>query len=263
MGVFAASTLAPWVPPAVLQAEIVEVLCAEGQNTLGALYCAGLLKVLDQYAGLDVATQVMEQNNIFGDCSLMVRTAVPLPLTAAHALALDAAQTEFVIDVPQGAGATASITGDDVLLASATVDRDGRAVLTLPPEVPRDGTVLLTVTGFNRVPYQAALQTSGVNHEPTAELPTSVVLESNFPNPFNPRTTIAFSLPATQTVELAVFDVRGQRVATLLTGQQTAGRHEVEWTGVDTDGRRVASGVYCYRLRTAAGIQRGKMLLSK
>lgn len=70
------------------------------------------------------------------------------------------------------------------------------------------------------------------------------------PNPFNPRTTVAFYLPNAAAVKLDVFDIRGRRVVTLLDRLVDAGGHEIVWTGEDTDRRAVASGVYFVRLQT-------------
>ena len=70
------------------------------------------------------------------------------------------------------------------------------------------------------------------------------------PNPFNPRTTVAFYVSEAAAVTLDVFDIRGRRVAALLDTVVDAGRHEVVWDGNDTDRRAVASGVYFVRLQT-------------
>jgi hypothetical protein len=94
-------------------------------------------------------------------------------------------------------------------------------------------------------------------------LPSVLTLLGNHPNPFNPKTIIAFALPADQEVNLAIFDLRGQRVRTLLRGPLAAGHHQAVWLGRDDAGRSVASGTYFYRL-SAGGEQRvGKMLLLK
>ena len=68
------------------------------------------------------------------------------------------------------------------------------------------------------------------------------------PNPFNPSTTIGFSLAAAADVELAVYDLRGLRIATLVNSPRAAGHHQVLWLGRGGDGRTVASGVYFARL---------------
>jgi hypothetical protein len=77
---------------------------------------------------------------------------------------------------------------------------------------------------------------------------TRIVLEQNCPNPFNPRTTVSFSLMESAPIHLAVYRVDGSLVATLVDGYRHAGRHEVVWDGTDRSGCRVASGVYLCRL---------------
>jgi hypothetical protein len=88
-------------------------------------------------------------------------------------------------------------------------------------------------------------------------------LEQNRPNPFNPVTEIRFSLPAAGRARLAVYDAQGRLLRELLTGEQPAGPGSVQWDGRDGEGRPVASGIYLYRLETAAGAQAKRMLLIK
>ncbi len=78
----------------------------------------------------------------------------------------------------------------------------------------------------------------------------SFVLDQNFPNPFNPTTTIRFGLPSESHVTLKVYNLLGEEVSTLVQGElKFAGYHLVAWDGTDNSGRQVASGVYLYRLR--------------
>jgi flagellar hook assembly protein FlgD len=91
----------------------------------------------------------------------------------------------------------------------------------------------------------------------------AVRLDQNFPNPFNPTTAISFALDASSHTTLDVYDVRGALVRTLVDGPQPAGAHRVEWDGTDNSGRRVASGVYYYRLDTGTTEATRKMVLLK
>jgi subtilisin-like proprotein convertase family protein len=95
------------------------------------------------------------------------------------------------------------------------------------------------------------------------ELPRQLALADNYPNPFNPATTIQFELPRALRVDLAVYDVSGRRLATLVSEQLPAGRHRINWLGQDDQGRAVASGTYFYRLHADGRTLTRKMLLLK
>ena len=82
-----------------------------------------------------------------------------------------------------------------------------------------------------------------------AAAPEHFELGLNYPNPFNPSTIIPYQLAAATQVRLEVFNVLGQRVATLVDGEQAAGFHTASWDGTDAAGRAVAAGVYLYRLQ--------------
>jgi len=88
-------------------------------------------------------------------------------------------------------------------------------------------------------------------------------LAQNMPNPFNPKTTIAFTLPVPQDVTIDVFDIAGRKVVTLLDDNLGAGQHFVEWAGRDADGQRVASGIYFYRMNAGEEQFSRKMVLLK
>jgi len=83
------------------------------------------------------------------------------------------------------------------------------------------------------------------------EIPASFALEQNYPNPFNPETDINFGLPTEAFVNLAIFDLLGRRVKTLVRGWLTPGWKVVKWNARNEAGARVSSGIYLYRL--AAG----------
>ncbi len=88
-------------------------------------------------------------------------------------------------------------------------------------------------------------------------------LQQNFPNPFNPATTIDFTLDRSGSVELAVFDLSGRLVATLLRDELAAGDHRLVWSGRNDRGIPVASGQYRYALTTATGRLTRSMILLK
>lgn len=95
------------------------------------------------------------------------------------------------------------------------------------------------------------------------QAPPATRLWGNHPDPFNPATTIRFSLAEAGEVALTVYDVRGQKIARLLSGTLPAGGHDVLWDGRDGAGKAVASGVYFTRLETPAGVFTEKMVLAR
>ncbi len=94
-------------------------------------------------------------------------------------------------------------------------------------------------------------------------LPVDFTLFQNYPNPFNPSTVIEYYLPRTSHVTLAVFNIVGQRVRTLVDDTRAAGRHSVVWDGTDDSGRSVATGVYFSSLSSDQTENRAKMVLLK
>ncbi len=114
--------------------------------------------------------------------------------------------------------------------------------------------VLITTSGGGNPLFSTSTAAQGPGV--TAEVPRTATLLPNYPNPFNPTTTLAFELDRTREVRLEVFDLLGRHVATLVDGLQPAGRHAVRF-----DARGLASGVYVYRLAAGAVVETRTMLL--
>ena len=87
-------------------------------------------------------------------------------------------------------------------------------------------------------------------NEKDLQRPESFRLEQNFPNPFNPQTTIEYTLPQRQLVKIKIYDSLGREVTTLVNQFQDIGTHRIQWDGSDVSGRKVSSGVYYYQLQT-------------
>ena len=87
-------------------------------------------------------------------------------------------------------------------------------------------------------------------------LPTEFKLNKNYPNPFNPVTVISYQLPVISNVDLKIFNLLGQQVATLVSEKQPAGEYKVEWKA-----NGFASGVYYYRLKTDEGFVKTRKLV--
>ena len=108
-------------------------------------------------------------------------------------------------------------------------------------------------TGF----FVLSLQTLSVGRT----LPIDFALGQNYPNPFNPSTIIPYQLPTAGHVRLEVFNVLGQRLATLVDAEQSAGMHTAQWDATDAAGRAVGAGVYIYRLSNGGMTESRRMVL--
>ncbi len=93
--------------------------------------------------------------------------------------------------------------------------------------------------------------------------PAVTELEGNYPNPFNPETAIRFSTRESGRVRISIYNVRGQLIRELVDEDLAAGYHRVVWNGRDSNGNSVASGIYMYRMQTAAYNKTLKMMLMK
>jgi hypothetical protein len=91
--------------------------------------------------------------------------------------------------------------------------------------------------------------------------PTEFALLQNFPNPFNPETTIKYNLAEASDVHLRIFNIVGQVVRTLVAERQSAGRYQVRWSGTDDRGVSVSSGIYFYELSAGGKFQDVKRLM--
>jgi 3',5'-cyclic AMP phosphodiesterase CpdA len=91
--------------------------------------------------------------------------------------------------------------------------------------------------------------------------PRTFHLQQNSPNPFNSNTVISFELQRPQVIDLSIFNLAGQRIATVSRGQRVAGSHVLQWKALGDDGRALSSGVYLYRLKTEDGAMQTRRLL--
>ena len=88
-------------------------------------------------------------------------------------------------------------------------------------------------------------------------------LGANYPNPFNPETTIYFTVEDAENAEIVIYNLKGQKVKTLVNEKLDAGSHQVAWNGKDNSGKNASSGVYFYRLKSGNYTSTKKMNLLK
>lgn len=122
------------------------------------------------------------------------------------------------------------------------------------------GGIELTFTDYDNADIDLA--STGISDTETA-LPKTTALIGNYPNPFNPQTTITFDLSANSQVNIGVYNIKGQLVKQLVDGQFTAGRHSVVWNGEDQNGNSVSAGIYFYNFQGDGKTSVGKMALIK
>ncbi len=100
--------------------------------------------------------------------------------------------------------------------------------------------------------------------EPTKvgeNVPNTFSLGQNYPNPFNPATTIPFTLRSSGHISLTIYNVMGQKIATVIYNYISAGNHTVTWDGMDDQGNHVSAGIYLYRFKAGRYTETKKMLL--
>jgi len=101
-----------------------------------------------------------------------------------------------------------------------------------------------------------------VENESAHELPVDWQLSQNHPNPFNPETNITYQVPKTSLVKIEVFNLLGQRIKTLVNEEKkTPGTYQVNWNGMDEQGKSMVSGIYLYRMQTLYFSQMKRMIL--
>ncbi len=95
------------------------------------------------------------------------------------------------------------------------------------------------------------------------DIPNAFSLKQNHPNPFNPTTSIEFSIPSSEMVRLAVYDLLGREVAVLMNEFVSAGNYTAVWNGLDSNENLVPSGLYIYTLTAGSDVSSGKMVMMK
>ena len=99
--------------------------------------------------------------------------------------------------------------------------------------------------------------------ENIVDLPQELILEANYPNPFNPTTHINYTLPENTPVKLKIYNLKGELVKILVEENQSAGRYTISWNGTDIQDNIVPSGIYTYQLSTNSLTLNRRMILLK
>ena len=113
--------------------------------------------------------------------------------------------------------------------------------------------------GTEEKKMQAVL--SGIESSSDQPLPANFSLRANYPNPFNPQTTITYALPQASYVKIEIYNILGQKTITLVDEQLPAGYHTVRWSGRNEIGERVGAGIYLCRMQAGEFVKTQKMTL--
>lgn len=141
-------------------------------------------------------------------------------------------------------------------------DSDGDGIPYIPEQPDNLPPVLATEAIWNLntlAAHEIELNSDATDNPVVKEF----ALYENYPNPFNPSTTIQYALDQDGPVEIAIFNVTGQKIRTLVQGIQTAGLHSVKWNGKNASGNNLVSGAYFYQLKNNNRVLTRKMILMK
>ncbi|MCK5127002.1 MAG: T9SS type A sorting domain-containing protein [candidate division Zixibacteria bacterium] len=192
--------------------------------------------------------------NYFGSCTVTIEDDNSLPVSGA---------TVYVTATGSTGGSYNGVTGTDGTVTFRTSTGLKKPIgewcfevtdVTHATNSYESASNVATYTCESGIVYGENGEVIAVN----PNLPSEFSLLQNHPNPFNPVTTIAFTLPEAMYVRLDVFNIMGQRVTTLVDGVKEAGYHSVSWGGGN-----VASGVYFYKIQAGVNSETRKMVLMK
>lgn len=246
---YASTVNQQWATPMEAQDEMIHLLATGAKSTFGGTCFNGSCSMIDHYGSLGITE--FKNWTLFGDPSLLLRTAQPTALAVTHGGVIDATAGAFQVESVPGALVAVSAGGE--LLGSAYADGAGVAIISFAPEAFEGLTsATLTVTAFNRIPSIETLEvTSGATA--VAENLSASGLSQNQPNPFARSTGISLFLKNEGTASLRIYDVAGREIRTLHDGSLPAGRHVFDWDGSTLSGAKASAGAYYYRLETSEG----------
>lgn len=206
--------------------------------------------------------------NYFGDPEMSVWTNTPQDLQFTRSKIKQTGEIALAVEVSDASStlsdAIVTVTKNGEVVAQAVSADDGYVNISFEFTLTDEFVLTVYKVGYS---VDTALLVPEIvldaDDETSSSLPESFALHQNFPNPFNPITTIRFDVPTTTRVTIEIYNVLGQLINILLDNQTVAGSHEIEWNGIDFAGRDVSSGVYFAQLRSPGYSRTIKMSLLK
>jgi hypothetical protein len=239
--------------------EFVDAVFTEGITTLGAANqrskdeTAPYIDLPDEYEP-GAHRWCFYCLNLLGDPAADCWTSAPTAMSVNHPGMIARIDTVFPVETDEP-GAVAALYYDGTCLGRMATDGDGRALIGLTDTIPGGAdSILFTLTSHDRLTYTASINVTDTS--PAGEPIPRLALYQNSPNPFNPFTSIRFSLEHRGHVDLRVYDSAGREVECLAEGTMSEGSHEITWRA-----DRLASGVYFYVLRAGGRVTARKAVL--
>lgn len=204
-------------------------------------------------------------NNVLGDPAMGIWTNEPISIQANYQSSIQPGTSSIDVSVTSEAvaieGLTCVILKDSILYGVSNTDTLGNSHIILDPPITEIGNAELIISGYNCLPTSFPLTITSIEDAGNNAVPYETKLYDNYPNPFNPTTTIGFSISTSSYVYLEVIDLLGQRVKTLENNFYSSGNYSLNWDGTDDYGIQVPSGIYFYQIKAGSFIQTKKMIL--
>lgn len=256
-------------PSSHLHREFVDALYGEGMETLGN---AQLDSKLDSAPWVNAPGEWEEGAhrwvhfacNVLGDPTLSVWTEEPTTISlSGSAYQADGGQPRLTVNLTSEnndiAGYRCVLMTADVPIAFGMTDNTGLVEFMLEPGIAEAGGLSLYVSGKNYPPVFFEVQIFDDSVIPSEGIATF----PNFPNPFNGETRILYALAESGHVNLAVYDMRGRLVTTLVDSERSSGMQSAVWNGVDQNGDIAPSGLYFYQIESGKHVESGKIILTR
>jgi hypothetical protein len=229
----------------------------DGNNVAGiTIYVVPMLRTSTGYASIrgGVSSSTPTSNGSMGKLSATVgiegSMVYAVDVSSGQVAGYGITNTDGSFTIPELAPGSYSVTVDKVEYSSMSA--------TASPTY--DATTGVAVASTVSLNIDAVA--TGIAEEPGV-IPETYTLEQNYPNPFNPSTQIQFNLPKSEKISLIVYNMLGQRIATLVEGVLEQGAHAVTWNGRDSRGVQLSSGVYFYTLKSSSFAATRKMMMLK
>jgi hypothetical protein len=246
-----------------------------GDGTVSALDAAYILQYLAHKRALPTTPNILAKpviasgtlgwgNLVAGDAGTMT-----LPMKVTGASNIYSVQFKANIGALKVSDLKANVPKDWMISWNAA---DGKLMVAAAGVSPiDDGTIATICFQVEKDQKPEKIEAEALLNESTtqalsaqvAALPTQFALENNYPNPFNPTTTIMYQLPEDVRVSVTIYNIQGQVVRTLVNEDQKAGYYTIQWDGRSEAGTTVATGIYIYRINAGTFVTAKKMVMMK